>query len=105
MGQALMDSIADGSPRRLARIAGGLYLINILGGAFAITIVPAMLVVEGDLVATAPNIQAHGLLYRSGLAAHLVVTTTNVPLTVIFYELFRPASRQPRGSNTLVVRI
>jgi hypothetical protein len=67
MEQALMDSIADGSPRRLARIAGGLYLINILGGAFAITVVPAMLVVEGDLVATAQNIQAHKLLYRSGL--------------------------------------
>jgi hypothetical protein len=38
-----------------------------------------MLVVQGDLAATAQNIQAHELLYRSGLAAHLVVTTTNVP--------------------------
>jgi hypothetical protein len=55
-----------------------------LGGAFAITIVPAMLVVQGDLAATAHNIQTHGLLYRSGLAAHLVVTTINVPLAVIF---------------------
>jgi hypothetical protein len=35
-----------------------------------------MLVVQGDLAATAQNIQAHELLYRSGLAAHLVVTTT-----------------------------
>lgn len=89
-----MDSIADGSPRRLARIAGGLYLINILGGAFAITVVPAMLVVQGDLAATAQNIQAHELLYRSGLAAHLVVTTTNVPLAVIFYELFKVVNRR-----------
>jgi hypothetical protein len=31
-----MDSVTDGAPRRLARIAGGLYLINIVGGAFAI---------------------------------------------------------------------
>ena len=38
-----MDSIADTSPRQLARVAGGLYLINILLGAFAIGIVPAML--------------------------------------------------------------
>ena len=89
-----MDSIADGSPRRLARIAGGLYLINIIGGAFAITVVPAMLVVQGDLVATAQNIQAHELLYRSGLAAHLLVTTTNVPLAVIFYELFKVVNRR-----------
>ena len=48
-----MRSIAGGSPRRLARIAGGLYLTNIVGGAFAIRIVPAMLIVQVDLVATA----------------------------------------------------
>jgi hypothetical protein len=40
-----MDSaVSDTSPRRLARIAGGLYLINILGGAFAIGVVPAVVV-------------------------------------------------------------
>jgi hypothetical protein len=84
-----MDSVADTSPRQLARIAGALYLINILGGAFAIGFVPATLVVSGDAAATAHNIQAHELLYRLGLAAHVVVTVTNVPLAVIFYELFR----------------
>jgi hypothetical protein len=64
-----MDSLAGdspGSPRLLARMAGALYLINILGGAFAITIVPAMLVVQGNLAATAQNVQTHELLYRSG---------------------------------------
>jgi hypothetical protein len=35
---------------------GRLYLINILGGAYAITVVPAMLVVQDDLAATAQNI-------------------------------------------------
>src|ERR671927_659312 len=89
-----MDSIADTSPRHLARMAGALYLINILGGAFAIGIVPAMLVVSGDAAATAHNIQAHELLYRLGLAAHLVVTVTNVPLAVIFYELFKVVNRR-----------
>jgi hypothetical protein len=74
-----MDSIAAGLPRRLARLAGVLYLINILGGAFAITIVPAMLIVDGNLAATAHNLQTHELLYRSGLAAHLVVTTPMFP--------------------------
>jgi hypothetical protein len=58
-----MDSLAGGSPRRLARLAGALYLISILGGVFAITIVPAMLVVQGDVAATAHSIQTHELLY------------------------------------------
>src|SRR5919199_1742128 len=89
-----MDFIADTSPRQLARIAGALYLINILGGASAIGFFPAMLVVSGDAAATAHNIQAHELLYRLGLMAHVVVTVTNVPLALIFYELFRVVNRR-----------
>jgi hypothetical protein len=53
-----MDFLTGGSPRRLARLAGALYLINMVG-AFATTIVPAMLVVQGDLAATAHNTQTH----------------------------------------------
>ena len=78
-----MDSIADTSPRQLARIAGALYLINIVAGAFAIGIVPATLVVSGDAAATANNIQTHELLYRLSLVAHVVVTVTDVPLALI----------------------
>jgi hypothetical protein len=32
----LMDSVTGASRRQLARIAGALYLINVVGGAFAI---------------------------------------------------------------------
>jgi Domain of unknown function (DUF4386) len=90
----MIDSVTGASPRLLARIAGGLYLINIVGGAFAISIVPAMLVVQGDATATAHNIQGHELLYRAGLAAHVLVTVTNVPLAVIFYDLFKVVNRR-----------
>src|ERR687886_3096632 len=89
-----MDSIAGTAPRQLARIAGALYLINIVLGAFAISIVPAIVFVSGDAAATAHNIQTHELLYRFGLVAHLVVTATNVPLAVIFYELFKVVNRR-----------
>jgi len=90
----VIDSVTGASPRVLARTAGALYLINILGGAFAIAVVPAMLVVQGDAAATAHNIQAHELIYRTGLAAHVLVTVTNVPLAVIFYELFTVVNRR-----------
>jgi hypothetical protein len=92
-GRSLMDSIAGGSPRQLARTAGALYLINIVFGAFAIGLVPAMLIVP-DLAATAHNIQTHELLYRFSLAAHVVVTVTNVPMAVIFYDLFKVVNRR-----------
>jgi hypothetical protein len=89
-----MDSVADTSPRRLARIAGALYLVNIVLGAFAIGVVPAIIVVGPDAAATLHNIRAHELLYRSGLAAHVVVTVTNVPLALIFYDLFKVVNRR-----------
>jgi hypothetical protein len=88
-----MDSIAGASPRQLARTAGALYLINIVGGAFAIGLVPAILVVP-DVATTAQNIQTHELLYRLGLVAHVVVTVTNVPMAVIFYDLFKVVNRR-----------
>jgi hypothetical protein len=89
----LLDSVSGASPRQLARIAGALYLVNIVGGAFAIGLVRATLFTP-DLATTAHNIQTHQLLYRSGLAAHLVVTVTNVHLALIFYELFKVVNRR-----------
>jgi hypothetical protein len=88
-----MDSTAGTSPRRLARIAGGLYLINIVAGAFAIGLVPVILIVP-DVATTAHNIQAHELLYRLGLVAHVVVTVTNIPMAVIFYDLLKVVNRR-----------
>jgi Domain of unknown function (DUF4386) len=88
-----MDFIADASPRQMARMFGGLYLINIIFGAFALGVVPSILVVS-NMATTAHNIQTHELLYRLGLAAHVVVTVTNIPLALIFYELFKVVNRR-----------
>jgi hypothetical protein len=89
----MMSSATGASPRQLARIAGALYLINVICGAFAIGYVQATLFTP-DPATTAANIQAHQLLYRGGLAAHIVVTVTNVPLALIFYELFKVVNRR-----------
>jgi hypothetical protein len=90
----VMKRTRGASPQHLARIAGGLYLINIVGGFFAIGYVPAALVVAGDAAATVHNIQAHELLYRLGLVAHIIVLACNIPLALIFYELFKVVNRR-----------
>ena len=72
-------------PGRLARIAGALYLVNILLGAFAIGYVTG---------AVGSNVHAHELLFRSGIAAHVVVTVTNVGLALTFYEIFKVVNRR-----------
>jgi Domain of unknown function (DUF4386) len=100
-----MNSIVDTAPRQLARIAGLLYLINIVLGAFAIGIVPAIIGVGPDAEATAHNIQTHELLYRLGLAAHVVVTVTNVPLAVIFYDLFKVVNRRLALLNAFFILV
>jgi uncharacterized protein DUF4386 len=51
----MMERIAEASPRLKARIAGGLYLIIIVGGVFAEVFVRGRLVVQGDAAATAHN--------------------------------------------------
>jgi hypothetical protein len=84
----------EASPRQLARIAGSLYLINIICGFFAIGYVPAAIVVSGDPAATARNILAHESLYRLGIVAHVIVLLTNIPLMVIFYELLKVVNRR-----------
>jgi hypothetical protein len=77
--------MSEMSPGRLARIAGALYLVNILLGAFAIGYVTA---------AVGSDVHAHELLFRSGVAAHVVVTVTNIGLALIFYELFKVVGRR-----------
>jgi hypothetical protein len=81
------------SPRRDARIAGLLYLIVIVAGAFAQAFVRQRLVVPGDAAATAANLLANEQLYRWGLVADLVPLLCNVVLAVIFYELFCVVNR------------
>lgn len=85
----MQQPIVKSSPKLTARIAGFLYLIVIVFGAFAELGVRARLVVSGDPVLTVQNIMAHQTLYRLGFAAELFYLACNVPLTVLLYGLFK----------------
>src|SRR5579859_185909 len=88
------EQAVKASPRLDARIAGGLYLIIIVLGAFAIGYVPAVLAVPGDVAATAHNIQTHELLYRLGLVANMITVVCNIPLALYLYDLFKVVNRR-----------
>jgi uncharacterized protein DUF4386 len=85
--------IAEVSPKLMARIAGFLYLIVIVGGAFAELGVRAKLVAPGNPTVTAQNIMAHQTLYRLGFTAEVFYLACNVPLVVIFYGLFKVVNK------------
>lgn len=87
------DRIAESSPRSKARIAGVLYLINILTGIFAQGFVSGRLIAFGDAEATAANILTHESLFRLGFAVYLIEMACQVAVTVLLYELLKPAGR------------
>jgi Domain of unknown function (DUF4386) len=64
-------------------------LINIIAGAFHYGFIRSAMVVPADASATAANILKHELVYRLGFAAAIVLLLCNVPLALIFYDLFK----------------
>ena len=81
------------SPRALARVAGVLYLINILLGAYQELGIRQRLTVSGNAAATAAKMHAMEWLWRVGIASELVLLLTAVPLLMILYALLRPANK------------
>jgi len=90
----MTDRALVASPKTYARVAGLLYLIVIVAGIFAEIFVRGQLVVANDAAATAHNIVTHELRYRLGFAAELIALSCNVPLALIFYELFKVVNRR-----------
>jgi hypothetical protein len=93
-GRDMTDRDVVPSPQTWARAGGLLYLIVIVAGVFAELGVRGQLVVVNDVAATARNIITHQLKYRVGFAAELVALLCNVPLGLIFYELFKVVNKR-----------
>ncbi len=81
------------SPRVLSRIGGVLYLIIIVLGLFEEIFVRGRIIVAGDSAATAANLRSMESLWRLGVGAECLLLMSAVGLTLIFYILLRPVSR------------
>jgi hypothetical protein len=84
------------NPIKMARMAGFLYLVIAVVGAFAIAYVPSQIIEPGDAQATFANLQARTGLFRLGIFAGMMVILTEIELTAILYFLLRPVD--PVGS-------
>jgi len=82
-----------GSPRVLARIGGALYLIIIVLGLFEEMAVRSRIIVPGNVSATAANLRSLEPLWRLGIASECVLLICAIALTLIFFVLLRPVSR------------
>ena len=80
------------SIKKTARIAGFMYLGNIITGIFA-QVVRSTLIVPGDVAATAKNIMASGLLFRFGFVSDLIMVTFYLLMGLVFYVLLKPVNK------------
>ena len=94
-----------GSPKRLARIAGLLYLVVGILGGFAFAGVYTAMYVAGDASTTASNLVANAGLVRIGVAADLIQVTFWVFLSLTLYTLLRHVNAYAARAMVVLVAI
>jgi hypothetical protein len=93
------------SPKRLARIAGVLYLIVAIFGGFAFGYVLTRVYTPGDAPATAANVLANPGLVRVGVVADLFQATVFVFLAMVLYQLLKHVNKSAAGAMVILVAI
>jgi hypothetical protein len=93
------------SRKRLARIAGLLYLTVAVFGAFAHALVRGNVYAPGDAAATAEKVLANDVLIRLGVVADLFQVTVFVFLAMTLSRLLRHASRNAASTMVVLVAI
>ncbi len=81
------------NPIKIARIAGGLYLLLVPLAIFGLQYVPSIIMVPGDSAATANNIIASETLFRSGIVSALIVQMIHIFLVLFLYKLLKPVNK------------
>lgn len=88
----MSTSITKFSHRKMARIAGVLYLVIFIVYPLSAFIGKASIVVAGDPTATVENIQASEAMFRIGIAGEAVIFLVEIIMAGILYELLKPVS-------------
>lgn len=81
------------STKKLARIAGVLYIIIIVCAGFSEGFVRSGVIVPGDAAATASNIAASEGLFRLGFVSDLIAFLSDLVVSVLLYILLKPVSK------------
>lgn len=77
------------SLKKTARLAGVLYLLLTITGAYSIIYVPSQIIVRGNAAATANNIISNEFLFRTGTVVDLISNIIFVVLVLVLYRLFK----------------
>jgi hypothetical protein len=83
----------DFSTKKLTRIAGLSYLINIITGLFSEIFVRSKIIEWENATATAQNILASELLFRTGIISDLLMTIAFLLMGLTFYMLLKQVNK------------
>ncbi len=86
-------TLSGDDAKRLARTAGFLFLLSLIGGGLGEFYAPSTIFVPGNAAATAKNVHEMDLLFRLGFAGYLIEATCDVALAWLFYLLLKPVNR------------
>lgn len=81
------------STKKIARVAGVLYLLMAITGAFSVMYIPHALIVQGSAAETADEILSSERLFRVGIVSELVAAVLFVFMVVVLYRLFSGVNR------------
>jgi hypothetical protein len=89
----MISRTAEASPLMYARIAGFAYLLIIIIAVLNVHFVESKLIVPGNDAATANNIMANDLLFRTGIAGVLIIYASVVVLSLALYVILKTVNR------------
>ena len=93
------------SPRRLARIAGVLYLFVAIFGGFSEGFVDPKMYVAGNAAATAANVIANPGLVRVGVVSHLLDSAFFVFVALTLYILLKHVHKSVASAMVVLVAL
>src|SRR5450755_894576 len=93
------------SPKRIARIAGVLYLLVAIFGGFAEGFVEPKMYVAGNAAATAGNVVANAGLVRMGVVADLLGQTFFIFLAMALYILLKHVHKNVARAMVIIVAL
>ncbi len=82
------------STKKAARVAGLLYLLVGITGAFNLLYVPSAFIVPGDATATANKIMTSELVFRTGIVSELISATSFIFLVLALYHLLKGVNKK-----------
>jgi hypothetical protein len=77
------------STKRVARLAGFLYVLFSIPGIFGLLYMPSVLIVPGNAAETARNIAASEALFRTGVVADLIAHAGFILVALTLYHLLK----------------